>query len=195
MQSIQQHMAEVVQAVSDKVLTQLQAVAVTVDGVQNNIGDYIKGITYLHGHLSEIATTISQWGLDANPNPDMSLVWKRFPLIALLEDKSELPPPSASGYTKCRLNMVIAFASQPNWVSAQRELFTFDPILRPIYAAFKEALQEDGYFAIYSEADMPHQAYDRKYWGTESETKNRFNNYIDAIEIQNLEVKIFPNDC
>jgi hypothetical protein len=36
----------------------------------------------------------------------------------------------------------------------------------------------------------PHTKTDRYFWGADDDTKNVFNDFIDAIEIENLELKV-----
>lgn len=184
MTSVQTKLGEMVAKANTKVLPDLQ------NATKNPLTyQTIEGINYLYGHMLEVSNTIQLW------LKDETLKKKRFPLVALIEDKSDMPQGAFNGYGKCRLNVIICMATKQNWTSLEREANTFVPILRPIYKELMQQIMDDGYFVVYSDADMQHQAYDRKFWGTEDETKNRLTEYVDAIDIKNLELKYFRTDC
>lgn len=88
--------------------------------------------------------------------------------------------------------IVLAVLSTQKWTSAQRDLYSFKPILNNLYLLLYEALgvsrdcvvidrgtRKDHYF--YGKAGL--------YGGTE----NKFADFVDAIEINNLRIRIIKS--
>lgn len=144
---------------------------------------------YLHGHPRDIINILS---LKATKQ---AMKYTRFPLIALFQDFKETGEP---GYASTAdLHLVICTLTRPEYTAAERYDNTFDAILYPLYDEFIAALEKSTEL-VFDRHTVERE--DRLYWGREGlyeNTGNIFNDFIDAIEIINLNVKILNqlNTC
>lgn len=140
-------------------------------------------IHYEHGHLLEIVNTLRGMGSDPVLDP------QRYPCVCLLQDIDEDRNISTVADYKVNLNLIIVGLSEPNDVAEQRLTKVYIPVLYPIYEALQEAIIKSGYFKAVSLGDIPHGKTDRMYWGKKGLAGNEgniFGDWVDAIEIQNL---------
>lgn len=184
--SIQETFRDIVALTASDVLDTVNTLLTDSEGKAYNISS----INYVYGHEREIANTMRDLARDRANHPDY------FPLIWFEEDlRGSVREDFEKIYIK---RLVIAWASSHNYESAQRELHSFVPVLRPIYKALMRQIERSKRFWIYDRRkDMSHEHYERKYWGTkeDGEAKNVFTDYVDAIEIRNLEIKLTPDNC
>jgi hypothetical protein len=126
---------------------------------------------------------------------DVSAKAEIFPAICLMMDFEE--ERNVDGYdAKATLSMVIMVSTNPAYISEDRYAANFIPTLYPLYDLFIEKLEASTELAVEKGSDeLPlHTKIDRLYWGKEGlygNTANIFNDYIDAIEIKDLTLKIF----
>lgn len=138
-----------------------------------------------HGTPIEIINRLSEKGI-VN-----SYKYKRYPLIALFED---IPAKSGKGGISLEATATLIFAveTDPNYTASQRYQHSFDPILTPLYELFIKYLRKSQYILT-----MPNLKYEPIYhvfWGRQGlygKEGNIFNDYLDAIELKNLELKIY----
>lgn len=120
----------------------------------------------------------------------------KFPLIALWCPFNEQRN-TVEYYTKAKVRMLIAFSTMQQWSNEQRLQTSFQNILRPIYRAFLEALQDDGRFDF--GYDVPMHEYSENYsygrYGALTSTGEQVSEPIDAIDIKNLELKVKQPNC
>lgn len=139
-------------------------------------------LNYHYGHRLEIVNIFKEWTRKDTVKKE------QFPAICLFHDFEERV--SNNGYEReCDLNLVIMTDTKPTFTAADRYTYSFDPVLYPLYELFMERLAESSEIAeVYPE----HTKIDRLYWGKTGlygNTGNIFNDYIDAIEIDNLKIK------
>lgn len=180
---------EVIQKVSAKVFTD-PAYAAVKTAIEQQLSTSVKEITYMHGHPIEIIGTLSQ-----RDGTDNELKFKKYPLFALFQDFSEQP---VAGGFEANLQLIIATSTQQELKADQRYAITFRPILYPLHELFFSELNKHKKVISFYRAD--YQKYDRVFWGTVGDlmagTQVRlFNDYLDAIELQNLKVKFYNNNC
>lgn len=145
---------------------------------------------YLYGHPQEIVNTLSEWTKDETKK------FSKFPLICLFQDFEESKGENAMINSKVSLNIVICTATEPGYKSEDRYTNTFKTILYPIYNLFMDRLAYSGMILNADPALISHTKIDRVFWGKAGlygNTSNMFNDYIDAIELQNLELEILNN--
>ena len=114
----------------------------------------------------------------------------RFPLIAVFEDfRVSHNRTGLSG--NARFTMIIVTLSRPEYKRDQRDIETFDPILRPVYTCFLKQLKRSGKFLIYDETSIVFDSVDRPHWGDPKLYKNErenqsyiFGSCLDGIELQ-----------
>lgn len=169
---------------STKMLAQLQA-----------IDDNITGVNYQHGHPNEIIETLMQ--LD-NSGTER---YKKYPLIALFEDIPEDIGKTLGIDSEPTLHLAIINATKQEYKSDERYTNNFKPILDPIYYEFLNQVQLSGKFMIKGD-QIPHRRIRRLFWGQKGfgdtfgvKTVNVFNDYVDCIELQNLQLLLYPQNC
>jgi hypothetical protein len=160
-----------------------------VDQINDEITCY-----YLFGHPQEVVNTLSEW------TKDPSKKFERFPLICLFQDFEEVKGVHQAINSKVTLNMVICMNTLPSYKSSERYTNTFKPVIYPLYDHLIMKIEDSYYFAGVGSGLVPHTKIDRVFWGKNGlygNTANHFNDYIDAIEIQNLELEILnhSNNC
>ncbi len=151
-------------------------------------------IHYEHGHPLEIVNTLRGMGKTPAFDP------LKYPLIALFQDFDEKIGTSDQADSVVSFNLIIACLTKPDLVASRRLECNFKPILYPIYQAFMESVKRSGYFAGNPNkiSDWPHTKTDRMYWGKKAlygNEENIFGDWLDAIEISNLELTIKRYDC
>lgn len=146
-------------------------------------------VNYQYGHFLEIANTLVEWSKGSFDS-------KKYPLIALFQDFSEVKSNTVGIDSRVSLHILIATRTQKDYKAEKRYEVNFKPILYPIYYELMHQLQRSNYFQ--HAGDIPHTKIDRLYWGTETifaNTANNLNDYADCIEIQNLELNVKPIKC
>lgn len=171
---------EVVAKVSTELLTQLQTIDPLIEGVQ-----------FMYGHYNDIRerlTTLNKTETNAT---------KRFPLVALFEDYRVKK--GRVGLTGIgNLKMIILYKTKKDYTREQRETITFQPVLFPIYYSILKWLKLSGKFMIYDETKIPHDMILRPHWGDPGLYENNaylLNEVLDGIELNNLELTTFLNNC
>ncbi len=185
---------DIAQAVSDSILTDIQAAELVIrqETQAGATESNIIGINYQFGHLKEIIATMKEW--EGSPN----YRYQKYPLIALMLDFPEQMGVKGGNLGDVTLQIVIAYATDPNYKAAERYERNFKPILLPIYYELLEQINANGAFTVQSAKTIQHTKYDRPYWGVGglSDTHgNVFNDYIDAIEIANMKLTRDFSNC
>lgn len=152
-------------------------------GVGTSILTATMRLYFMHGHPLEIVNTLAD---KANAS---SYKGKRFPLIALYQDIEENI--RNEGYERIApVTVIIANQTDPNYSAATRQDNNFDPILYKLEEGFKYCLKKSEYIGGLK---PDYNRIDRIYWGRNGiygNEGNMFQDYIDAIELNNLELKI-----
>jgi hypothetical protein len=145
-------------------------------------------------HIIEVLENLKQ--LDSASRSDI-----KYPVVILICDFEEQIGANKSvelGYQTATLNFIIANTTERNYKQPERLEQNFKPVLYPIYKALLESILESTsvYRATGTLEDIPHTKYDRYFWGREKifgNDANTFNDYLDAIEIRGMKVKLrFP---
>lgn len=155
------------------------------------ISQFPGGITFLHGHPIEIIETLNQY------NADPVYKDKKYPLIALFQDFRERMNTDVGIYADVSLNIIIANFTLNTYKAPERYDNNFNPILYPIYETLLKEITRSGYFMGYAD-NISHDKFDRLYWGRDGlygKEGNIFSDFIDAIEIQNLNLLIDQKIC
>lgn len=104
---------------------------------------------------------------------------------------------NSAGYPQHQLtlNLAIAASTLSDWTTQQREVQTFDLVLRPIYREFMRQIALSGYFmARYG--DLPHEKYEvYTTGGNQKELEYEWGEHIDVIEVRNLTLILNPKLC
>jgi hypothetical protein len=136
---------------------------------------------YEYGHLTEIINTLSEKTKSA------AFKFQKYPAIFLLQDFTEK---EENDLVTVDVTMLIVTQTKAEFKAKDRYVETFEKVLYPIYDQLKDAFEKSPHFLQYT-FDMD--ATDRLYWGKNSvtgNTGNLGNDFIDAIEINNLKLTI-----
>lgn len=141
---------------------------------------------YLHGHPLEIINTLKQYTASSEYR------FKKFPLIALFED-FDASNKEGLFHTKAMLNVVILTDTDKNYDARLRYEKSFNTILTPIYKLLVEELIKSRKICT-PRNEIKHTPVNHLYWGKSGlygNTGNMFDDYIDAIELKNLDFKVY----
>jgi len=173
-------MRDVVKNVELKVLPQLQA-----------YDNLIQGVHYDHGHPAEIIETLKQ------KDKSDTLIFKKYPAVFLFQDFTEtMGEPGVDSSAK--LHLLIVAATSSEYKAHERYEKNFKPILYPIYLELKEQIFKSGKVMVPSASSLSFNKIDRLFWGRQGlygNESNVFNDFLDAIEIQNLDLKFYKPVC
>jgi len=142
---------------------------------------------YLHGHPLEIVNTLKE-----HTESGADLKFKKFPLIAMLEDFED---DGSFGVFAHRAKVDILFITNTNmdYKASDRYTNSFNLILTPIYDLFVKYLKKKR--GVFTEKDnISGKTIYHLYWGKKGlygNDGNIFDDFIDAIEIKGLELKIY----
>jgi len=179
----------VVQEVQVEVLATIQqneTAALGTTGIQN--------INYQYGHFRELIETLAQW------DSDLSLRSMKYPLVYLVGDFRESRGRLAGVYADISPTVIICHQTEATYKVTDRMANVFKPVLYPIYYSLLKQLAKSSMIFAASPDLISHDKWNRKYWGTGpietgGSDKLALNDYVDAIEIQNLQLKIDFQPC
>lgn len=147
-------------------------------------------VYYMYGHPLEIVGRLQE---KANST---TMKATAFPLVCLFTDIPEDNGDNVGFYAKDRLNIVICTSTTQTYTSEERTANTFKPILYPIKVELLKQITAYPNFTVNGE--LKFRSWDRYFWGRQGlygSVANPFNDYIDAIEIQNLQITIKNKIC
>lgn len=148
-------------------------------------------IYFMHGHIQEIVQELKKLSEDKESKA------MRFPLVALLRDFQEEENPEIGIETEARVTLLIATRTEPTYNSEKRKVVSFVPVLYPIWEALKKQIAWGVEFNN-SGNGLNVTRIDHYFWGKEGiygSEANIFNDWIDCIEIRDLNLKIKPLNC
>lgn len=174
---------EVVQATSDKVLSIIKANEAAVLGAASPM----QSLSYSYGHYNELTEELIQ------EDQSQEERFNKYPRIWLRTDFRERRGQQPGIYAEVFLNVIIMHHTDRNYKSTQRKANVFEPVLYPIYYEFVNQLYQHPLIHVISDEMIPHDKYDRYYWGNTKQGKT--NDFVDGIELDNLQLKINFENC
>lgn len=174
---------EVVNATKAAVLATIQANETTAIGLPTGIAT----INYQYGHYNELMETLFQY--DQSPDDRV----KKYPLVWLRTDFRERRGQQGGIYAEVFLNLCIMHHTTQTYKSTERKAKVFEPVLYPIYYELLNQLYKHHLVFVQSDEMISHDKYDRYYWGNTKQGKT--NDFVDAIELDNLQLKISYINC
>lgn len=146
-------------------------------------------VYFKHDSILAIAKELSE--MDQS-----SLKFKKYPLVALVHDFDENMNTDLVTHSRLPdLNILIANNTERDYDSDMRYERNYKPILYPIYTQFIRNIEKSGMFAIRANG-VPHTKSDRLFWGRYGlygREGNIFNDYLDVLEIKNLNLSLIKN--
>jgi hypothetical protein len=167
---------------------EINAVAGSVESAlhdKNLLSSY--HIQFMYGHPLEIVKRLQEQSGSTTGSSS------KFPAIILFADFKIERGARLDMYGTTKLNLIIANDTQPQFYAEDRYRENFIPILYPIYTEFMIQLRNHKQFEFKSQDEIKHTLIERLFWGREGlygNVGNEFNDFIDCIEIQNLEITI-----
>jgi hypothetical protein len=160
-----------------------------VDKVNQEL--YLKGfqklpVYYKYGHPKEISSRLQE--LSNSPTEGH----KKFPLIILFTDIT-IEKSVPGFYGSVSLRMLVANITEPTYISEDRTELNFKPVLHPIKEELIKQIGLHGQFTY--EDELTYDETDMYFYGSQINNKNIFNDYIDAIELKNIQVNIKNKIC
>lgn len=149
-------------------------------------------VRYLFGPASEIEDTLLEitkaQGFTEEP-------LKKYPLIVLFTDIPETFGTADGYYGKVTIpSIAIACITDNNLKAMQRLEQNFKPILIPIFEEFKRQLARNSSFIVGAPQNIKMKKWNRYFWGKQK-FGTKLNDFVDAIEIQNLELTLNNPKC
>lgn len=146
-------------------------------------------VHYQYGSIQEIIDnlkTMTTNGLGAD---------NKYPLVALLTDFKQKRGRSVDIYTEADLNVLIFNVTDNKYLAPERTIYSFKPILYPIYECLIDEIKISKQIQTNQNGEVYHDPTDHYYWGRVSRDENPFSDWIDAIELENLNIKVSTKNC
>lgn len=183
----------IVDIIGDVVTATKNAVIATIR--QNEVdaigGSLMQTISYSRSSFDELIETLAQ------KDKPVETRNAKYPLIHLVRDFSEDRGKVTGIYAEVNLNIIIIHQTENTYKIEDREEKVFKPVLYPIYYEFMKQLAKHKLVHVDSYKMIPHRKWDRAFWGNRQlyASKNKLNDYVDAIELQNINLKIDFSNC
>lgn len=148
-----------------------------------------RNVSYLFGDWNYISNQLTVWGKSPKTSP------LKFPIICLYSPFTE---ERDAEDVRVSLEFIIMVNTEKNYSNEDRESISFDKVLRPIYRLFMDEIRGDRRFVSDYRGVVPHQ-YTENYRygrvGVLGPDGKPFRDFIDAIEIKNLELTVKNVKC
>lgn len=178
---IEDDMATIVSRVSSAVTLKLQ-----------ETDPKIEGVWYEFGTKLEIIETLSQ-----KSKGDV-YKFRKYPLVCLFTDIPYSLGNNVNDTGELRLNMAIIYGTKATLKAKERLERNFKLIIMPIYDELLKqfTISGDIFLGASATVNIRHTATRKYYWGTQPiDGKNAFNDFVDGLEIDNLELKHYLTRC
>ena len=165
----------------------------TVEADVSSYTEYTTGSPYfMFGHMLEIASTLAR--MDKAPN---LLKWQKYPLIILKLDTESSYTGFGNTFDYTDITLYLCNITQPTYKAAERLENNFEKVLYPIYEKLIKALKKHPSIRLHGNENFKHTKIDRFFWGTTqlSDSSNYVGDYLDAIEINKLNLSINNKKC
>ncbi|MBS1988752.1 hypothetical protein JST56_07240 [Candidatus Dependentiae bacterium] len=171
---------QVVQAVSCEMLETLK-----------KVDSDIRTINYQYGPAAQLKETLKQF------DEDRSKCYEKYPLIFLVTPFVEKEGDGPGSYRRAMPKIGIAHHTTDDLKSSERYERSFRKVLLPLYDCFIEQLLASGYFPVRSERDLKLSRSIRDDIGRRPflNISGASSDYIDGIEITNIELPIIQTSC
>lgn len=153
----------------------------------------IETVNYQKGHKVELIQTLIEMDR-AN-----AYQAKKYPLVYLVQDFTEKRGRRVGEYAEANLSIIIAHQTEQTRKVDDRYTKVFKPVLYPIYYELLEQIAKHPIIFQANGDDMGHDKTDRLYWGRVAAgggtDQNKLTDFVDAIEITNLNLKFYFKTC
>lgn len=151
----------------------------------------IQQISFSKSSFDELIETLSQ--KDRSPEERFN----KYPLVHLVQDIAVERGQDVGLYGSSSLNIIFIHQTVQTYKIEDRDEKVFKPVLYPIYYMFLEQLKKSNWIFGTDVGEFRHRFIKRAFWGNRNleGSKNILNDYVDAIEIQNLQIKFNYTNC
>lgn len=149
----------------------------------------INTIDYQYGHVKELIATLFQY------DKSQGLKYTKYPLVYLLMDFAEKRGYEVGFYGVININLILIHQTDPSYKMTDRMNNVFRPVLYPIYYSLLNAIADSPWINENDPQMIKHTKIDRGFWGTEAMDATVLNDYVDAIDITNMQLTILSNNC
>jgi len=161
--------------------------------VSKKTGDRIgQNINFMFGDIEYIKN-----GLSIQSKSQITSKFK-FPLNVLFTPFNEQRGVSVNIYTESNVSLMFAIETSSRYTNEERLQYSFINILRPMYEVFLVELKNHPLIDLQYNSEVPHtyrERYDYGSRGVMDSNNKKANDLIDAIEIENLEIKVKKENC
>jgi hypothetical protein len=147
----------------------------------------ISGIYYEFGYAPEIASLITQKDMARSTRV------QKYPCVLLFLPIQEEISTDVGIISASDIRIAFVHSSTADYTPSQRYDKVIKPIVYPMYAEFMNQLNTSGKFQ-FEGLKVPHIRTDRPYYDGEKQA-NVANDFLDAIEVTKLDLKIIVNNC
>lgn len=150
---------------------------------------YGGNVSYLFGDWSYISGELTKWG------KSRSVSMERFPVICLYSPFQE---DRTGTDRKAELDFIIMTDTDKDYTNEERERYSFEEVLRPVYSLFIDEIRKDKRIESSYRDVVPH-TYTENYrygrLGVLMDNGKPFGDFVDVIEIKNLKITIKKERC
>lgn len=155
-------------------------------------GEYLNDAPYFDfGHHDYISNVLD------SKSKSVSHYDKIYPFIGLILDIEENRNPELNVYANLDLNIVLATGANAKESNSTRETSNFKNILYPLYEDFLIQMFNSNLFRFNngsSGLNIPHTKTDLYFYNS-AEGRNKWNRYVDAIELRFSNLKLNKTQC
>ncbi len=186
---------EIVQATSDAKQTTGKTLLETI--IANETAalgrSLIQQIRYSQSSFDELIENLAQADKSGEGR------FKKYPIVHLVHDLYVDRGTDIGVYGSTSVNIIFIHQTVQAYKNEQRDEKVFKPVLYPIYYEFLNQLNKSPWiFATWeTTGQFKHRMVKRAFWGNRNlqGSKNVLNDYVDALDIQNLQLKINYSNC
>lgn len=168
----------------------LSVTSLIAEVVNDTSSRYGNDINFMWGDWTYIANQLTLW----SRTPETEA--RKYPVICLFSPINENKT-NPRYYCTANVDLLIATPTRSELTNEQRERITFEPILRPIYAHFMNALVHNNHFD-FQRNSAPHTYAENYGYGSRGimmSQGKRFGDLIDGIDIKNLVINVKKPIC
>ena len=147
---------------------------------------------FSYGHILEIANSLMEKDSSTLLNS-----FKKYPRILLPLDITGTYNPTFDAYDYTDITLIIVNKTEQTYKAARRLELSFKPTLYPLYEDLIKAIRLNRSIIPQEVAPfISHEKTDRFFWGSQlNPTGNVVNDFLDAIEIKKLNIRVNNINC
>lgn len=154
---------------------------------------YIQQIRYSKSSFNELIETLSQADKSGEER------YNKYPLIHLVQDITIERGQDAGLFGTATLNIIFIHQTKQTYKIEDRDEKVFKPVLWPMYYMFLEQLKKNNWIMgdFDTTGEFRHRVIKRAFWGNRQlkSSESILTDFVDALEVQNLQVKINYSNC